>query len=273
MKWRLVWICSIVLLWLFSSPPALAGVLGDRMAQYPNWQMKPLAQTARGDLIYPQWFAGDWLVKTTLVDLVAPLAPDLITPGFESNRELLHQPITFEVRFIESRSLQMNGIALPIPIIFHEMPRQIISDRAFNGLNLAKAYLGDRTVLDVRVDPKNPNRQIMLLEDSRQLISTITARATETPAPDQFITTEIFRQEFRGAPSLYFNEVEITTAYQHDSQKPAPSLEDAATPTITAEQITAIYLSPQDPDFFKAGDRPVALYRYRMEFFPPIPNT
>jgi hypothetical protein len=43
---------------------------------------------------------------------------------------------------------------------------------------------------------------------------------------------------------------------------------------ITADQITAIYLSPQDPDYFKtlvsdnplSGPRPVALYRYSMEF-------
>lgn len=255
----------MVLLWLGCSPLALAGTLADRLAQYPNWQMKPLAQSARGDLIYPQWFAGEWLVNTTLVDLAAPLAPDLVTPGFEGNRELLNQPVTFDVRFVESRAFQMNGISLTIPIIFHEMPRQIVSDRAFNGLSLAKAYIGDRTVLDVKVDPKNPNRQITLLNDNRQLISTITARSTEAPAPDQFITTEIFRQEFHGAPSLYFNEVETTTAYQ---QTPASSSNDADAPAITADQVTAIYLSPQDPDFFKAGDRPVALYRYRMEFFP-----
>ncbi|HEY9619202.1 MAG TPA: hypothetical protein V6C78_02480 [Crinalium sp.] len=268
MKWRLVWICGVLLLWLWCSPPALAGALAARLDQYPNWQMKPLAQTARGDLIYPNWFSGDWTVKTTLVDLQAPLAPDLITPGFESNRELLDQSIAFQVRFIESQNLQMNGIALPIPIpvIFHEMPRQIISDRAFNGLNLAKAYLGDRTVVDVRVDPKNPNRQITLLTDNRQLVSTIVARSTEAPAPNQFITTEIFRQEFRGSSQLYFNEVETTTSYQQALSQPTNNPE---APVITADQVTAIYLSPQDPDFFKAGDRPVALYRYRLEFFPP----
>ena len=33
---------------------------------------------------------------------------------------------------------------------------------------------------------------------------------------------------------------------------------------IEAEQITAIYLSPQDPDYFTAAGRPVALYRYEL---------
>ena len=35
-----------------------------------------------------------------------------------------------------------------------------------------------------------------------------------------------------------------------------------------ADQITAIYLSPQDPDYFKAKDKPVALYRYQLAFSP-----
>jgi hypothetical protein len=38
--------------------------------------------------------------------------------------------------------------------------------------------------------------------------------------------------------------------------------------TRAANQVTAIYLSPQDPDYFAAGGRPVGLYRYRLEFFP-----
>ncbi|MEL6327067.1 MAG: DUF6816 family protein, partial [Cyanobacteria bacterium J06626_23] len=37
-------------------------------------------------------------------------------------------------------------------------------------------------------------------------------------------------------------------------------------PAITADQITAIYLSPRDPDYFKAFNKPVALYRYRLTF-------
>ncbi|MEW5859950.1 MAG: DUF6816 family protein, partial [Cyanobacteriota bacterium] len=38
--------------------------------------------------------------------------------------------------------------------------------------------------------------------------------------------------------------------------------------SIEADQVTAIYLSPQDPDYFKAIDRPVALYRYRLQLLP-----
>lgn len=56
-----------------------------------------------------------------------------------------------------------------------------MADRAFNGLNMAQAYLGEAAVKAVKVDPNNPNRQLTLLEQGRQLESTVTGRATEAP--------------------------------------------------------------------------------------------
>jgi hypothetical protein len=239
-RWQVVLAC-IVLIWSWHGI-AEASPLAERLAKFPDWQDKPPVQMATGDLSYPDWFLGNWRVTTTLVDLAAPLAPDVSTPGFASNRDYLNQPVEFEVRFVESG--QGRG-------------RQIVSDRAFNGLNLARAYLGDRAVQAVKVDPSNPNRQITLLRGDRQLVSTVTGRAVEAPTIDRFLTTEVFRQEFRGAPQLYLNEVETTTAYRQSEELP-----------IVADQITAIYLSPQDPDYFKARNHPVALYRYRLEFLP-----
>ena len=64
---------------------------------------------------------------------------------------------------------------------------------------------------------------------------------------------------FKGGSRPYFNTVESTTAYQKLS---------TSSPTITADQVTAVYLSPQDPDYFAAGSQPVALYRYLLEFYP-----
>jgi len=263
-RWRVVWFVGLFLLWLLCSGSALAGTLSDRLTQFPNWQTKPMVQSATGDLVYPDWIAGDWTVTTTLLDMAAPLAPDITTPGFESNQQYLNQPITFQVRFVEQQP-RLNGIFSSLRSLVRGQKR-VVADRAFNGQNLAEAYLGDRAVLSVRVDPNNPNRQITLLQGDRQLVSTVTGRATETPDSDQFVTTEIFQQMFRGAPQLYFNEVETTTAYQRH----APDQE--AEPIISAEQVTAIYLSPQDPDYFKVGDIPVALYRYRLEFSPVDPT-
>jgi hypothetical protein len=239
----------------FCSKTAQAGVLADRVATFPNWQTKPPTQTAQGDLVYPTWLEGTWHATSTLVDLVAPLAPDLMTPGFESNRDYLHQPIEFDVRFIKQRSPQRIATALK-SLRINTNPTEVVADRAFNGLNLARAYLGDRAVLSVKVDPDTPTRQITLLRGDRQLVSIVNARAVETSAPDRFITTEVFQQIFRGSSQPYLNQVETTTAYQ--LQKTA----------IVADQITAVYLSPQDPNYFKAGETPLALYRYQLELAP-----
>lgn len=261
----LCWGILSVILLIFWSNPAWAGVLSDRISTFPQWSSKPPVQLAVGDLGYPPWLAGTWEVSSTLVDLAAPLAPAVVTPGFDSNRQYLGQPVQFQVRFAPMQSLPTPGRSLqdrsaPLLPRFRSFVRpttEIVADRAFNGLNVAKAYLGDRAVLAVKVDPSSPNRQITLLPGDRQLTSTVTGRATETPDPDRFITTEVFQQQFRGGPQVYFNEVETTTSYHRiDSGK------------ITADQITAIYLSPQDPNYFKAGDRPVALYRYQLEFIP-----
>ena len=74
------------------------------------------------------------------------------------------------------------------------------------------------------------------------------------PTKDTFISCEITQQFFRSKSPAYFNEVEnLTSYYLENSGK------------ITAKQITSIYLSPQDPDYFQAGDRPVALYLYSLE--------
>ncbi len=226
----------LVLAVFFLSGAAQAGQLSDRMASFPHWQ-KLTVQSPQGDLIYPDWMAGTWNVTSTLVDVAAPLAPDIVTPGFESNRRSLNVPVSFIVRFIRDAS------------------QKLVADRAFNGLNLARAYLGN-SVMAVKTDPTSPNKQITLLKGDRTLISSVTGRATESPQNNKFITTEVFQQLFKGGSQPYFNEVESTTAYQLSNS------------TIEADQVTAVYLSPQDPDYFKANSQPVALYRYFLEFAP-----
>ena len=202
----------MVLVFVFWGGAAQAGQLKSHIESFPNWQ-KLTVPSAQGDLIYPDWMAGTWNVTSTLVDVAAPLAPDLVTPGFESNRRSLNVP----VRFVRDAS------------------QDLVADRAFNGLNLARAYLCG-SVMAVKVDYTSPNRQITLLKGDRTLVSLVTGRATESLQNDEFITTEVFQQLFKGVQP-YFNEVESTTAYQ--------ALANLA---IEADQVTAVYLSPQDPD-------------------------
>ncbi len=70
---------------------------------------------------------------------------------------------------------------------------------------------------------------------------------------------------FRGETDIYLNEVETTTAYRVVG---LGKNESSGSKKIVADQVTAIYLSPQDPDYFAAAGHPVALYRYRLELLP-----
>ena len=256
---KVIWGLCLVLVVLLWGGGARAGVLADRISSFPNWDSKPPISVAKGDLIYPNWMAGNWNVASTLVDLAAPLAPNIVTPGFEGNRRYLQQPVLFKVRFQPENN---TGFILNR----NKRVRKIVADRTFNGLNIAKAYLGDRAVLSVKVDPTNPNRQITVLKGEKQLISIVTARGTETLNPREFVSTEISQQVFRGESDIYLNEVETTTSYQ--AVVGGGENSDSASKKIEADQVTAIYLSPQDPNYFTAGGHPVALYRYRLELMP-----
>lgn len=282
---RVSWQLAIVMVFLLWTSRVEAGPLADRLAQFPSWQSKPPVKLAQGDLIYPDWLAGTWQVTSVLVSQVAPLEPEVVTPGFESNRRYLNQPVSFSVRFQQARdsvstfNKAISGQFIPwvnqnstvcqgnfcqkVPtltnIFNNSLPKGVVADRTFNGLNIARAYLGDDLIESVRVDPNSPNRQLTSLRTGRKLISVIVGRATETPNPGEFIATEVSNQVFRGTVKPYLNQVETTTDYR---LRTSPNL------GIEADQVTAIYLSPQDPNYFKALDKPVALYRYHLELVP-----
>ncbi|ERN42786.1 hypothetical protein KR51_00005010 [Rubidibacter lacunae KORDI 51-2] len=224
--------------------------LSDRVAAFPDWTSKPSVESSAGsDLYYPGWMEGTWTATSTLMEAIAPLAPEIVSPGFEGNHHYLHRPMKFRVRFIPQtvRSLGRFPVLQP-----RSQPIPIIADRAFNGLEIAQAYLGD-LVRSVRVSDNDPNEQVTHLKPNRQLRSIAIGRKSEQMPPDRFIATEIVRQVFRGE-SFYLNVVEATTDYRHLSDD-----------TVAAEQLTAIYLAPEHPDYFRAAGRPVALYRYELE--------
>ncbi len=240
---------------------AYAGPLQTRLEQFPDWRSPPLLQPAKGDLYYPDWMAGKWNVTSTLTDLAAPLAPAIASPGFEANQKLLQQPVTFPVQFEPEKwsaaaPLPMPRSPFPVGVA---TPRTlgIVADRAYNGMSLAEATLGKEILQSIKVDPRSPNRQVALFENGQSLTTEIGDRGFENPSEREFVSSELYLQTFRSGTQIYFNRVENTTAYQRVSLDP---------PRVEANQVTAIYLSPQDPDYFKAKDHPVALYRYRLRF-------
>ncbi len=242
-----------LLLWIsgvWGTNIAIASPLESRLANYPQWQNKPPVKAARGDLYYPEWLAGTWDATSTLIEQTAPLAPEIVTPGFEDNQRNIEQPFQFSVRFGEDYFIPEKSLFAK----FQSQTPQVVADRVYNGTNIARAYLGANNVLRVQIDPENPNKQITLLRGDRTLSSQVTARASENLEDDRFIASEVTKQLFRSPDRIYLNEVETTSDYHLVNSQ-----------TIKATQITAIYLSPQDPDYFRASDRPVAIYRYQLD--------
>jgi hypothetical protein len=272
-----------IAIWWSSSQHALAGALSDRIDRYPNWNTSSPATQHEGELTYPEWFKGRWIATSTQLEQIAPLAPAIVTPGFESNRKYIDKPIEFTVQFIsKDLTKTVKFSPLNLPRLTSNLPApKIVADRAFNGLNIATAYLGATNVKSVEIDPQNPTKQITQLTQDRQLETFVTGFDREIPTPvgeaspleNRFISTEISQQVFRTSSSIYLNTVETSTSYQFSA---------TPTPRITADQISAIYLSPQDPDYFrtilfqrgsangKLGNQPVALYRYRLNLVPQL---
>ena len=100
-----------ITIWLWVCSGAIAGGLSDRITQYPNWHEPQLGQR-QGELTYPEWFRGEWVATSTLLEQVAPLAPAIVTPGFEGNRKYLDLPIWFTVRFIPTDVNRRSKVSL-----------------------------------------------------------------------------------------------------------------------------------------------------------------
>ncbi|MGB2925753.1 MAG: DUF6816 family protein, partial [Limnothrix sp.] len=212
--WKIIACCLCFLCWFPAG--AWAKSLASRLDRYPDWDNFPMLTAVQGsdDLVYPQWMAGTWKVTSILTAQVAPFAPDVVTPGFENNRKLIGQPFTFLVKFQPQQTFITQAFTLPTVL---SGSRPIVADRAFNGLAIAQAYLGENGVKAVKTDPNNPNRQLTRLNNNQTLISTVTGRATEYLSDTEFLSSEMTQQQFRGAPQLYLNQVETTTKYRQNS--------------------------------------------------------
>lgn len=271
--------------------PAEAASLTDRLNAYPDWHSKPELDPNFEEVAYPAWMSGTWTCESTLIDMVAPVLK-VKTPGFEGNRKYLNEPVRFDVRFGATKTKPMRKFGIPTIMNFSSSAQEkVVVDRVFNALSIARAYLGDGVVESVKINPDLPNEQLTTLKDGLQLLSVTTGHQSEQPDPNSFLTSELFQQIFRSSDQPFLNQVETTTKYNYlaasdvtlsnsnasssaslnanSNTNGAPVEADRnKIPAIVADQYTAIYLSPQDPNYFDAIGTPVALYRYRLKLTP-----
>jgi hypothetical protein len=245
-----VWPLVIAIFWMMlGMNPAGAQEIDQRLAAFPQWSA-PTNLSTQGELIYPQWFAGEWQVTSILKEQVAPLAPQIVTPGFDRNQSNIDRPYQFRVRFGSETTTVAAGIS-----VSQDAAAQIVPDRSFNGQQIAAAYLGKKAVASSLVVKVPQLKQITKLANGTQITSVMTGYQSKQKS-QRFMAIELNQQIFQGK-TIYLNTVETTTSYQ---LQPGGD--------ITAQQVTAIYLSPQDPDYFKALQQPVALYRYELSLQP-----
>ncbi|MFM7579683.1 MAG: DUF6816 family protein, partial [Microcystaceae cyanobacterium] len=133
----------------------------------------------------------------------------------------------------------------------------VVPDRRFNAEAVTKAYLGDNLKFSVQYIQQPLPRIVTIFSENKRLTSTVIGHNQQAPSESEFIATELSTQQFVNGASQYLNQLETTTDYQQ--------LEDGK---IAATQITAVYLSPQDPDYFSANNQPIALYRYQLTLEP-----
>jgi hypothetical protein len=232
---------------LFWTNPAQARTLAERLAAFPTWPAAQQLQTT-GELTYPQWLAGEWVVTSTLVDRIAPLAPQIVPPSFQRSQSELNRPTTFRVRFGSTTT----NVSAGISVNQKSPPSKILIDRVFNIEQIANTYLGANAIQKIRSFQTPEVVQVTELRDGTILTAKVTGYRSETPDPNHFIATEIQQQLITGQRSTA-NTIETLTSYHRlDSQN------------IQANQITATYLSPQDPHYFQAAGQPVILYRYQL---------
>ena len=126
---------SVVTMHLSISQGVIASELSDRIDRYPNWDTQAQISQHEGELTYPEWFRGSWIATSTLLEQIAPLAPEVVTPGFESNRQYINKPIRFTVQFVPkdlNKITQFPPLNLP-KLKSNVTKSQIVADRAFNG--------------------------------------------------------------------------------------------------------------------------------------------
>ena len=199
---------GLLLAALVLAPPAWASepaarraesaALAQRLETWPQWQLPaPLPRPGQSDLIYPDWFAGEW--RATLHDLSGS-EPDL----------------QVSLRFVANR----HGA--------------VVGDRAGNAAAIGRALLGD-SLLRVRDDPRNPNRQIADLSDDRQLESTVVGRREEEPDADTLLADELTLQVLHGPGDPRVSRVETLSRYRR-----------VGADRIEGDQWQASYGSPAD---------------------------
>ena len=176
--------------------------LNDREIKWPNWNVPNLTNSdINKDLIYPEWFEGDWLVSSE----------DLTNSS--------EKKVIYKVNFLKNQ--------------FGE----IVGNRSKNSESIGKAIFGDQ-LQKVKNDPLSFNNQIIYLSNNEYIESRVTQR-NQILDDNLFFSDEFVIQtnHMRGISRI--NQVEIMSKFYKCDQ--AMKVNSNLHPDICGTQYTATY--------------------------------
>jgi len=148
----------------------------NREKTWPNWNLTKLkSSNINQDLIYPDWFEGNWIIKS------------------EDLNNDLQEPIIYKVNFLKNET------------------GRIVGNRAKNSESIGKAIFGDQ-LQKVKIDPNSFNNQIIYLEDSEYIDSRVTGR-NQIFDNELFFSDEFFIQTNHKNNISRINQVEIMSKF------------------------------------------------------------
>lgn len=194
------------------------------------------------DIFYPSSFQGSWNALSKTADIIAPCGFQLFTGGESGYNNAVqseikdHNDLIYKARFISGQE-----------------ENTCVADREYNAKEIAKAAMGDYSVIDTPV--ATPNRYSCLLappsnSGTDNLISVdilaIKRKAEAITTPEKFVCSEYVRQVVtpsqRGNPNaqippLSVKEIETISIYKIVSKD-----------KIECRQRTATFLVPSQTD-------------------------
>ncbi len=175
---------------------------------WPKWKLdfsfKRIA--LKEDLIYPQWFEGEWKVYS--VDL----------------NNLQQDPLIYFARF------NLDYL------------NRVVADRDYNVKSLAKELYGNK-LMDVRTDPSTINRQLIIFQDNIFLETKIIGRSQYKGDQSLFLANELSLQISHNPQVSRISRSEILSQFKRCNSFEYLSFEKD-NDLICGDQWQAIYLSP-----------------------------
>ena len=148
----------------------------NRESIWPNWNLPNFqASNINKDLIYPDWFEGNWIVRSE----------DVIQDTQDS--------ITYKVNFFKNKE------------------GDIVGNRLENSESIGREIFGEK-LERIKTDPKSFNNQVIFLKDNEFIESRVTGR-NQIFNDDLFFSDEFFIQTTHKQDVSRINQVEIMSKF------------------------------------------------------------